>query len=148
MTGIKLSSQSAMKRKKKPKHLWIIQAYLAIYVHLVFWGNLSPDLSTNTKTDSHIQRLGREAAKGMDRGDNCFFSCSRWSEGEATHQGNMELQGSGLCSSAAEEMPLPRAGGFYFYPGNWAKMIATTATAPRACIIPLALISCISIPLH
>lgn len=42
MTGIKLSSQSAMKREKKKTHLWIIQAYLAIYVHLGFWGTLSP----------------------------------------------------------------------------------------------------------
>lgn len=146
MTGIKLSSQSAVKRRKP--HLWIIQAYLAIYVHLVFWGNLSPDLSAHIKTDSHIQRLRREVARGTVSKNNCFSSCSRWSAGEVRHQGSVELQGPGLCSSAAEEMPLPRAGGVYFYLGNQAKMIATTATAPCACIILLALISRISIPLH
>lgn len=38
--------------------------------------------------------------------------------GEAGRQGSVEPRGPGLCSSAAGELPLPRAGGVYFYPGN------------------------------
>lgn len=146
MTEIKLSSQSATKRKKKPPLNYT--AYSAIYIHLVFGGNLSPDLSASTKTHAHVQGLGREAAKGMDRDNNCFFSLFRWAAAEAGLQGSAEPRGRGLCSSAAGELPLPRAGRGYFYPANWAKMIATAAAAPCACIIPLALISYISIPLH
>lgn len=68
MTGIKLSSQSAMKRKnKKNKPPLNYTSIFGVYVRLVFWGNLSPDPTANTKTHTHIQGLGREAAKGMDR---------------------------------------------------------------------------------
>lgn len=84
----------------------------------------------------------------MDRDSNCFFSLFRWAAAEAGLQGSAEPWGGGLCSSTARELPLPSAGRGYFYPANWAKMIAAAAATPRARITPLALISYISIPLH
>lgn len=107
---------------------------------------MNPDLSASTKTQARVHGLGREASKGMGRDNNWFFSLFRWAAAEAGFQGSAEPRGCGLCSSTAGELPLPSAGRGYFYPANWAKMI-TTAT-PHACIIPLALISYISIPLH
>lgn len=122
--------------------------YSAIYIHLVFGANLSPDLSASTKTQAHVQGLGTEAEKGMDSYNSCFFSLFRWAAAEAGFQGSTEPWGRGLCSSTARELPLPSAGRGYFYPANWAKMITTATAAPHACIKPLALISYISIPLH
>lgn len=149
MTEIKLSSQSAQRGKKKnqKRNPLNYTAYSAIYIHLVFGDNLSPDLSTNTETQAHIQGLGREAAKGIERDSSCFFSLFRWAAAEAGFQGSAEPWGGGLCSSPAGELPLPSAGRGYFYPANRAKMIAAAA-APHARITPLALISYISIPLH
>lgn len=72
------------------------------------------------KTYTHVQGLQREAATGMDM-DNRMDSA-------LAPAGPQEKPCPGLCFSTDRELPLPRTAGGYFYPGNWAKMIATTAT--------------------